>query len=229
MNRHLLYLVILLVVGIQSCSVKKFIPEGEQLYTGGEVDMEANFRIPDKKDIESELNALLKPEPNSKILGMRIGLWAHYKGSQEKPGFINRFLKNKLGEEPVYFSEVNPDRTEELIFNRLENRGFFYSLVESEVTRKKHFASVRYTATLEEPYVLEKYSVDGDSLQIERKMAELLEETELKPGMRFDLNLLKDERLRLEEALKLEGYYNITPDFLIFEADTNNYEERKFD
>src|SRR5690606_37272588 len=33
----------------------------------------------------------------------------------------------------------------------------------------------------------------------------------------------------LEEALKLEGYYNITPDFLIFDADTNNYEERKFD
>src|SRR5690606_9694840 len=146
-----------------------------------------------------------------------------------KPGFINRFLKNKLGEEPVYFSEVNPERTEELIFNRLENRGFFYSLVESEVTRKKHFASVRYTATLEEPYVLEKYSVDGDSLQIERKMAELLEETALEPGVRFDLNLLKEERVRLEEALKLEGYYNITPDFLIFEADTNNYEDKKFD
>src|SRR5690606_17184988 len=166
MNRHLLYLVILLVVGIQSCSVKKFIPEGEQLYTEGEVDMEADFRIPDKKEIESELNALLKPEPNSKILGMRIGLWAHYKGSQENPGFINRFLKRKLGEEPVYFSQVNTEKTEDLIFNRLENRGFFYSMVESKVTRKKHYASVRYTAALEEPYVLEKYTVDGDSLEI---------------------------------------------------------------
>jgi len=229
MNRHLLYLVILLVVGIQSCSVKKFIPEGEQLYTGGEVDMEADFRIPDKKDIESELNALLKPEPNSRILGMRIGLWAHYKGSRENPGFINRFLKNKLGEEPVYFSSVDPEKTEGLIFNRLENRGFFYSTVESEVDRKKKFASVRYSAALTEPYVLEKYEVDRDSLPIEKKIAELLEETELKPGMRFDLNLLKEERVRLDEALKLEGYYNITPDFLIFEADTNNYEDKKFD
>src|SRR5690606_10545292 len=217
------------IIVAHACSVKKFIPEGEQLYTGGEVDMEADFRIPDQKEIESELNALLKPEPNSKILGMRIGLWAHYKGSQENPGFINRFLKRKLGEEPVYFSQVNTEKTEDLIFNRLENRGFFYSMVESEVTRKKHYASVRYTAALEEPYVLEKYTVDGDSLEIEKKMAELLEETAVKPGMRFDLNLLKDERLRLEEALKLEGYYNITPDYLIFEADTNNYEDKKFD
>lgn len=103
MNRVLIFVVVLIAVGFHSCSVKKFIPEGEQLYTGGEVDMEADFRVPDKKAIESELNALLKPEPNSKILGMRIGLWAHYKGSQENPGFINRFLKNKFGEEPFIF------------------------------------------------------------------------------------------------------------------------------
>ncbi len=64
---------------------------------------------------------------------------------------------------------------------------------------------------------------------MKKKISELLEDTEIRPGMRFDLNLLKDERVRLDEVLKLEGYYNITPDFLIFEADTNNYEERKFD
>lgn len=229
MNRLLILLFVFFVAGINSCSIKKYIPEGEQLYTGGEVEIESEVKIKDRKEVEGELNELLKPNPNSKILGMRIGLWAHYKGSQEKPGFINRFLKNKLGEEPVYFSEVNPERTEELIFNRLENRGFFYSLVESEVTEKKKFASVLYHASLTEPYLLEKYGVDGDSLSIEKKIAELLEETEIKPGMRFDLNLLKDERVRLEEALKLEGYYNITPDFLIFEADTNNYEDKKFD
>src|SRR5690606_12526343 len=95
--------------------------------------------------------------------------------------------------------------------------------------RKKKFASVQYSAALTEPYLLEKYTVDGDSLPIERKIADLLEDTEIKPGMRFDLNLLKDERVRLDEALKLEGYYNLTPDFLIFEADTNNYEDKKFD
>lgn len=229
MNRLVIYSAVIFIIGIQSCSVKKFIPEGEQLYTGGEVEMEADFKIRDKKKVESELNALLKPEPNGKILGMRIGLWAWYKGSKEKPGFINRFLKKKIGEEPVYFSQVNPEKTEDLIFNRLENRGFFYSLVESEVTRKKDFASVHYTAKLAEPYMLESYTIERDSLPIEKKIGELLEGTEIKPGMRFDLNLLKDERVRLEEELKLQGFYNITSDYLIFEADTNNYDDKKFD
>jgi outer membrane protein assembly factor BamA len=229
MNRILILWVMLMVAGIYSCSVKKFVPEGEQLYTGGEVEIESGARIRDRKEVETELDDLLHPEPNSKILGMRIGLWAYYKGSQENPGFINRFLKDKLGEEPVYFSEVDPEQTEELIYNRLENRGFFYSLVESDVLKREKFASVQYHAALTEPYLLEKYEVGRDSLSVEKKIAELLEETEIKPGMRFDLNALKDERVRLEEALKLEGFYNISPDFLIFEADTNNYEERKFD
>lgn len=229
MNRLLIVMVAILVTGMNSCSIKKYIPEDELLYTGGKVDVETEGNIKGRKQVEGELNDLLKPDPNSKILGMRIGLWAHYKGSRENPGFINRFLKKKLGEEPVYFSEVNPERTEELIFNRLENRGFFYSLVRSEVAKKEKFASVSYQASLTEPYLLEKYEVDGDSLAIEKKISELLEDTEIRPGMRFDLNLLKDERVRLDEVLKLEGYYNITPDFLIFEADTNNYEERKFD
>src|SRR5690606_18807857 len=117
-------------------------------------------------------------EPNSKILGMRFGLWAHYKGSQENPGFINRFLNNKFGEEPVYMSDVDVAKTEELIFNRLENRGFFYSTVESEVIDKDKFASTHYSATLTEPYLLEKYGIEGDSLEIEGQIAELLEETE---------------------------------------------------
>lgn len=229
MNRFLIILGVFILAAAGSCSVKKFIPEDEQLYTGGEVEMKSDFKIRDEKEVEAELNGLLRPEPNGKILGIRFGLWAHYKGSQENPGFINRFLNNKFGEEPVYMSDVDVAKTEELIFNRLENRGFFYSAVESEVTERGKFASTYYEATLSEPYLLEKYGIEGDSLEIEQQIAELLEESEITPGMRFDLNKLKDERVRLDEELKLRGYYNITPDFLIFEADTNNYEERKFD
>lgn len=229
MNRLLMLFGVFFMAGFHSCGVKKFIPEGEQLYTGGEVKIESEVKVKDRKEVEGELNDLLKPEPNSKILGMRIGLWAHYKGSKENPGFINRFLKKKIGEEPVYFSAVSPERTEELILNRLENRGFFYSTVESEVTKKEKSASVVYNSFLKEPYLLESYTIMGDSLPIERKIGELLEETEVKPGMRFDLEELKQERIRIDDALKLEGYYNFTPDFLIFEADTNNYDEKKFD
>src|SRR5690554_2460749 len=160
MSRFLIILGVFTIAAASSCSVNKFIPEDEQLYTGGEVEMISDFKIRDEKEVESELNGLLRPEPNSKILGIRFGLWAHYKGNQENPGFINRFLNNKFGEEPVYMSDVDVAKTEDLIFNRLENRGFFYSTVESEVADRGKFASTYYAATLTEPYLLEKYGID---------------------------------------------------------------------
>ncbi|MEP0711068.1 BamA/TamA family outer membrane protein [Algoriphagus sp.] len=212
---------LLLLVAVLSCNVKKYIPEDEFLYTGATLDVKTEEDIKGFKDVEEELESLLRPEPNSKILGMYVGLWAHYKGTKEKPGFINRFLNKKLGEEPVYFSQVTPSRTEDLILNRLENRGFFYSTATSEVTRKEKFASVSYSASISTPYKLTELVVARDSMEIDREIIALMDESLLEEGSRFDLNTLNAERTRIDSALKAKGYYNFNSDYLIFEADTN--------
>ncbi|MFC5625938.1 BamA/TamA family outer membrane protein [Algoriphagus winogradskyi] len=204
------------------CSVKKYIPEDEFLYKGADLKLQTEVEgIKGLDDIEEELNGLLRPEPNTKFLGMYVGLWAYFKGTKDKPGFINRFLNKKIGEEPVYFSQVAPSRTEELIINRLENRGFFYSTTSSEVTRKDIYAKVDYTATISEPYKLSEVVVDRDSLEVEKEIIELMKDTKLDSGSRFDLNILTFERNRIDSALKEKGYYNFNSDYLIFEADTN--------
>lgn len=210
-----------LLAAVLSCSVKKYIPADEFLYKGATLKIQTAADIKGLKDVEEELEELLRPKPNSKILGMYVGLWAHYKGTKEKPGFINRFLNKKLGENPVYFSQVSPSRTEDLILNRLENRGFFYSRTESEITRKDKFAEVAYTAYLSEPYTLSEVEVERDSMEIDREIIALMKETKLDSGSRFDLNTLNFERNRIDSALKAKGYYNFNSDYLIFEADTN--------
>ena len=206
---------------VVSCSVKKFIPEDEQLYTGAELKLETETKIKDIKEISDELNELLQPEPNSKILGMRIGLWAYYKNQQDKPGFINRFLNKKIGEEPVYFSAVNIPNTEDLILNRLENRGFFYSSIASKAKQGDQFASVDYAAKVSTPYTLLEYQIELDSVPIYQQIRTLTKDTDLDSASRFDLNSLKVERDRIDEALKELGYYNFNSEYLIFEADTN--------
>lgn len=218
-NKSIFFFLVFLI-SFTGCQIKKHIPEGELLYTGASLDLEAP-EVQDIKKIESELNDLLRPEPNSKFLGMYFGLWAHYKGEKEKPGFINRFLNKKFGQEPVYFSQVNTARTEELILNRLENRGFFYGQANSESIRGEKFAEVNYTAKVGQPYVLKEFQLERDSLEIEHEIQRLLGETLLQPGNRFDLNTLNSERERLDQGLKQKGYYNFNNDFLIFEADTN--------
>jgi len=220
-NKQILYFSFTLLLLSISCSVKKFIPEDELLYRGATIEVDHPKDLENFKPIEVELADLLHPEPNSKLLGMYFGLWAHYKGEREKPGFINRFLNKKFGEEPVYLSDVNTDRTEELILNRLENRGFFYGSASSDVIRGNKFADIKYYSTVSEPYVLTEMVLDRDSLKIEHEINRLFVDSELRPGSRFDLKALNQERNRIDESLKQKGYYNFNSDYLIFEADTN--------
>ncbi|MGJ8713505.1 MAG: BamA/TamA family outer membrane protein [Maribacter stanieri] len=230
-NNNLTYKTLFCLVFLMaySCGIEKYIPEGEQLYTGAALDIKTESNLKDKKEVEAELLSLIEPNPNTTFLGMKPALFFHYKAQREKPGFLYKFLNKSFGEEPVYFSDVNPERVEELILNRLDNNGFFYSQSESETIIDSNFASVNYSATLLEPYVLENYNLESDSLPIYKEIEKMLPETTLTKGDRFDLDLLKAERTRLNNGLKKRGFYNSQEDLLIFEADTNQYKNRKFD
>lgn len=224
-------LLLILITVIQACSVEKFIPEDELLYTGAEITIESDTVIKEKPQLKDELINVIRPQPNTKVLGMRPGLYFHYKAQKENPGFINKFLNKKLGEEPVYLSDVDLNNTEDLLLNRLENRGFFYSRVSSEAEKKEKSktASVNYELNVPEPYTMETYQLDTDSLLVYRDIKDYMDQSVLEEGMRFDLPLLKGERERIDLHLKKEGYYNFNPGFLIFEADTNQYDNKKFD
>ncbi|WP_026838668.1 BamA/TamA family outer membrane protein [Gillisia sp. JM1] len=227
-----LFIGIIFLVILQGCSVEKFIPEDKLLYTGAELKVQDSVaKINDYDELVMQLEALLLPKPNGKFLGMRPKLYFHYKAQQENPGFINKFLNKKLGEEPVYLSDVDANFREDLLINRLENSGFFYSTASSTIieNEEEKLASVEYEVNMKEPYILEKYKLDTDSLKIYKRIGEYLPESPIEEGMRFDLSLLKLERERLERKLLQDGYYNFNAGFLIFEADTNQYVNKKFD
>ena len=230
---------LLVALAVYSCSVEKYIPEDEFLYRGANLKFIDTVLDKNYKEVKTETEGVLYPQPNSRFLGMYPGLYFHYKAQRENPGIINKFFNKKIGEEPVYFSDVELSETEELIYNRLENRGFFYSLIESNSTidSSSHTAKVNYQVTLKKPYVLETYQLEKDSLrstdslELVKKLEKAVvdENSVIKKGMRFDLADFKSERERIDEFLKQEGYYNFNGNFLIFEADTNTYDNKKFD
>lgn len=214
---------------LQSCAVKKFIPEDERLYTGATVEIKSDSVVDNKGNLEVVLEEALRPKPNKKFLGMRAGLHFYYKMQQEKPGFINRFFYKKIGEEPVYQSDVKPYEVEEILLNRMENRGFFYTEISSEFEEKEKEASAKYTVKAPTPYTIASYQLDTLPQPIYSEIKKSVAETKLKKGMRFDLSNMKLERERIDRDLKQKGYYNFNSSFLIFEADTNQYNKKRFD
>lgn len=213
----------------QSCAVDKYIPEGKRLYTGAEIEIKSDSIIKNEAQLKSVLEEALRPKPNKKFLGLQPGLHYYYKMQEEKPGFINKFLYKKLGEKPVYQSDVKPYEVEDILINRMENRGFFYSEATSQFEEKEKKASVKYVVTAPSPYTIASYQLDSLPQPIYAEIQKSVATTKLSKGMRFDLSNMKMERERIDADLKKSGYYNFNSGFLIFEADTNQYDKKRFD
>lgn len=222
---------LLLFLGLNfSCSVNKYIPEDEVLYKGASVVYQGASI---EKAARGKIKEVLFPNPNKKLLWMRPGVYFYFKAQQEKPGFINRWMNKQIGEKPVYLSQVNVETTEEVIKNRLENTGFFSSEIASEVSidTAKQRAEVTYKINLQKPYRLAEIEVEKnlkDSLPVWQEIDSYLKTSSLEKGSRFSLDQLKTERGNIDRYLKDRGYYNFNSNFLIFEADTNAYANKKF-
>jgi outer membrane protein insertion porin family len=228
LNLKPVYLVII-VACFYSCGIAKYIPEGERLFTGSNIEIASDSLIEGEQNLKAELETALRPEPNTTFLGMRPGLYYYYKGQKEKPGFINKWLYKKIGEEPVYQSDVQTFEVQEVLLNRLENNGFFYSRSSSNFEETEQEASVTYTLNVPPPYRMETYRTDSFPAPIDKPIEDAVSKTEFMKGMRFDLSNMKLERQRIDASLKERGYYNFNSDFLIFEADTNQYANKRFD
>lgn len=213
-----------------ACSVKKYIPEEEYLLKGSELELDFPDDEEKYKEVSRALDKVLYPKPNSRFLGMHIGLWSHYKVEAGKAGFIARYLERKYGEEPVYLSDVDLDETEKLLLNRLENRGYFYPDISSETRTRSKKGTAVYTVKTGNPYRLKQYQYLTDSNSaIDSMLHWSLRETLLTPGSKFNLDQLKKERNRIDQLLKNRGFYFFNSRYLVFTTDTNHYDEQGFD
>jgi outer membrane protein insertion porin family len=219
----------LLLVFMYACGIKKHIPENKRLYTGASLEIEADSAVERVHELKDNLSSILSQQPNTKFLGMHLGLYYYYNNQQEKTNFLNKWLYKKIGQKPVYQSDVNALENKEILRNKLENYGFFYSNIASTFKEKKKEASIVYRLKIKAPYKMANYKIDSMVSPIFEDIKKLSITSPIKKDMRFDLGSLKLERQRLDTELKNKGYYNFNADFLLFEADTNRYKNKKFD
>lgn len=66
---HKIVFILLVAIGLQSCSSTKNLAEGELLYTGAKVTIEGQIPSKEKKALTTELKALTRPIPNKSLFG----------------------------------------------------------------------------------------------------------------------------------------------------------------
>ncbi len=206
-----------------SCSNTKRLAEGESLFLGGTVKIEDKETSKKERSmLENDLEGAIRPKPNRKLLGMRFRLsMYHLAGETEKERGIRPWLRNKVGEPPVLTSSFDEAHNEQLLANILNNRGFFYPEVETEI-RTRNKKSVAQLSVITGPqYKIRNTAFVTDSSKITRDIEATKRRTLLKEGTPYNLDLIKGERDRIDRVLKERGYYFFKPDYILVRADTS--------
>jgi outer membrane protein assembly factor BamA len=157
------------------------------------------------------LDLLAKPPPNGKLLGLfRLKLWLYNIG----------IFKESLGEPPVLLHSVVPDRVAARMRTLLEGKGYFQPDVRYTVREKESTADIQYNIAVQSPYRNNGITVKGGNTTLVEAIRSTMGETLLAAGAQYDIVKLKQERERIDAALKEKGYFYFSPDFIVFQADS---------
>lgn len=208
--------VLLLLMLVSGCTGLKDISCEDPLFIGNE------FVVTDGKKkahrIIENAGQDLYPRPNTRFLWMRPAL-ARFNMLSDSARKKN-FWKNKI-DEPVLMSQSQPDRAEKILQNRIFHEGYFHNLVEHDTLRlSKKKAKYQYNITLNSPYKLGTISFPPPPDELNRRIAASKENSLLKTGDRYSLKTIKEERTRIDQSLKDQGYLYFNPEFLLVRADT---------
>lgn len=216
-------------VAVISCSNTKFLKDGQVLYTGAEVKIESDtLSKKEKSELQSALEENLTPKPNSSFLGLRPKLYAYNATSEpKKEKGLKYWLKYKFGEEPVLLGDVDREFNKDIIVNYSENKGYFNAKAKYDTVSKNKKAQVIYTLNPGARYLISNVNFPQDSTLINSEIQNLKAKTLLKTGNPFDLDVIKNERQRIDDGLKDKGFYYFSPDNIIVQADSTVTKEPK--
>jgi outer membrane protein insertion porin family len=218
---HILVLIILPVI-FYSCSETSSLEPGQYLYDGAKIKIKAlpPLTRSNEKSLKTELDGLLRPKPNGAILGIRVKLLLYNLAGKPKGKGLRYLIRNKLGEPPVLASFSAMEKNRAVLQNRLENRGYFKDTVLLDTIYKGRKLSAVYTAEIGKQYKIRnvQYPTAADSLSqaIQRTAAKSL----LVKGEPYNLETIKNERSRIDNLLKQEGFFYFSPDDLLIRADS---------
>jgi outer membrane protein assembly factor BamA len=205
-----------------ACNVTSHLQPGQYLYDGSSVKIKSSVKLPSKKEkeLKAEMKELLRPKPNSSFLGIRFNLWVYNVVGEPKKKGLRNWLKNKVGEPPVLASMSVFEKNRAILQNRLENRGYFHDSVTLDTTVKNKKMTAIYATQIGPRYTIRSVSFPDDTSAISKRIQESTKRSLLKPGDPYDLDVIKNERSRIDNRLKQRGYYYFSPDNLLVLVDS---------
>jgi outer membrane protein assembly factor BamA len=206
-----------------NCSNTRFLKPGQNLYMGAEVKINPDTagKITNEKQIKKTLEAKTRPRPNKSFLGLRFKLYIYnLAGEPKKPKGFRHWLRTKVGEAPVLMSQVKVRYNNDVLKSYLISQGYLQAEVIGDTTVKRKRGKAIYTAITGTRYKINKISFPPDTGNLTHIINQNKDKSLLKAGNFYDLDTYVNERIRIDNDLKENGYFYFSPDYLILQVDS---------
>lgn len=198
-----------------SCTVGRFIPEGELFLKDVTVTSD-NPRIVKKLLLED----YVVQEPNSRWLGMKIPLATYCLSGVDTTNWATRFFR-RIGQAPVIYDSNKAQRTLNDILQVLNNEGYLKAAIAQHNDTTENKISVNYEVTTGPTYFIRniKREIADSALNAIINNADTANSL-LHQGMQYNSSVLNNERNRITSTLRNMGYYHFNKDYIKYTADT---------
>lgn len=180
-----------------------------------------NYKIDSEKgDYDKKLlNEYIKQKPNKRILFWRFYLSLY---NLSKPGKDNGFQNwlRRIGEPPAIYDEELMLKSTEQLSLHMRNKGFYEAEVSDTTLLKNRRAKVVYRITPHEPYRIRDITYFFHDANLSNMVLEDSSSSKLRVGELFDVDMLQEERIRIESILRDSGYYAFSRDYIYYEVDS---------
>lgn len=217
MKRVLIYFIIYIVVSmiVASCSVDKYIPEGEYM-------LDKTGVVCDDEELMKNylLGDYVTQNTNTKWFGARVPLKIYCLSGTDTTKKTTKLLR-KIGQAPVLYDSIRSKRQMDDMLKVLVNAGYMKAYVDENKDIKGKKMAVTYSIHPNEQYTIRNvYRVVEDKGLEHFICVEDTAKSLLKSGIPFDVATLNSERNRITSYLRNHGYYKFTKDNIRYSADT---------
>lgn len=212
-----------------ACSTTSAIPDGEHLYTGMKETKYSNYQ-PNQhfNDVKGELDVVLATKPNASWMGspsvrspFPVGLWIWNAFSQDTTSF-SRWLVRAFGSTPVLMNSTAPDLRVTVGENLLRKRGYFNGKITYEKLAQRNPKKMRlqYSVDMGRLWLLDSIRYVNFPPTADSLIRANLDKAIIHKGDAFDVSTLEQERKRITDLFRNNGYYYYQNNDASYLADT---------
>ncbi|MGB3802330.1 MAG: BamA/TamA family outer membrane protein [Lewinella sp.] len=200
--------ILAVAVLLTSCNVTKYIPEDEELLSDQRVALRKGVKVAKRSEVVYELGVLAKQQPNGNFLFLFPREFFFLANNRPQDSSrIDRFLRQTIGQPPVYYSDSLSRRSASSMEDFLRYRGYFDATAYHEADRRKRKkVNLIYHVDPGTRYSIDSVVYSSPEPEIDSILQLLQPESALQTGQPLDLNAFDAEKARIGEYLRDEGY-----------------------